>query len=502
MPKQWPSLTEYDLIMNNMGSCVITPQFKNAMPIQFNKKNTSGRLVSYPGGYSVVYPIIVGSNKFAFRGWTSDPNNARQRYIITSEYLKRCPSQYFVSYEYIDEAFKWKGNNYPIIGMEWIDGQTLTDFINENINDRINLLDVAEKFKSMVSELHRMGISHGDLQDGNVMICRKNQTIKIKLVDYDSLFVPPLEGYALTGDELPGYPAYQHPGRLNQSNEKADYFSELVIYLSFCAYAESPNLWESNQEKQLLFKREDFICFSIDPSNSEIYKKLQLLSPNVKHLTRQLVEFCRQKDTSQLIPLENVLLDRHKNIARIAPSISGLDQLDEVFYSNANTTETQLPLNPVPTQPKDYSEALDELNEFFYTALPAPIIQPTLNPVPTQPKPVAPKLEEIDQLFNAMPINTQSNLPPKSLQNRNVKKTSATSSRVVDIANNSVQQDLPSPISETPRSPNWLRKHKIALTVLSLLIVLLVVWITWVVPYGSHEYVIPFGNKEVVIPLP
>jgi len=432
MPVPWPSLTEYDFIMNNMGNCVITPQFKNGVPIQINKKNASGRLVSYPGGYSVVYPIIVGSNKFALRGWTTDPNNARQRYTITSEYLKKYPSQYFVSYEYIDEAIKWKGNKYPIISMEWIEGQTLTGFLDENINDKINILDVAEKFKSMVSELHRMGMSHGDLQDGNVMVCRKNKTIKIKLVDYDSLFVPTLKGYALTGDELPGYPSYQHPGRLNQSDEKADYFSELVIYLSFCAYAESPNFWQANQEKQLLFKREDFICFSINPSDSEIYNKLQLLSPNVKYLTGKLVDFCRQKDTSQLVPLENIVLpERHSNITRITPLISELDQLDEVFYSKANTPETQFPLKPVPTQPEDYSKALDELNENFYTRLPASIFHTPPKPVPTQPKPVAPKLDDIDHIFFAAPINPKANLPPNQPQNRNAKKTSALSSRKV-----------------------------------------------------------------------
>ena len=76
----------------------------------------------------------------------------------------------------------------------------------------------------MAKELHAAGVSHGDLQHGNIMV---NADGSLILVDYDSMYVPSLEGYA---DEIKGLVGYQHPARWEncKCSPKADYFSEKV----------------------------------------------------------------------------------------------------------------------------------------------------------------------------------------------------------------------------------------------------------------------------------
>jgi len=157
----------------------------------------------------------------------------------------------------------------------------------------------------MVIELHQNGVSHGDLQDGNIMVVQNKHSIELKLVDYDSLFVPPMKGNIhLYDPDIPGLPSYQPPKFRRKFNEKADYFSELLIYLSLCAYAEKPNLWEIGQEKELLFGKDDLS----NPRASSKFKDLKVLSPLVQYLSSILEEYCYQPDDKQFSPLEELII--------------------------------------------------------------------------------------------------------------------------------------------------------------------------------------------------
>ena len=90
-----------------------------------------------------------------------------------------------------------------------------------------------------------------------------------------------------------------------QANEKVDYFSELVIYLSLLGLAEKPDLWSQfgdRTEKGLLFIAEDFK----NPDQSDVFRELENLSLDVKQLASKLKEFCKLS-LDQLEPLEAVL---------------------------------------------------------------------------------------------------------------------------------------------------------------------------------------------------
>jgi serine/threonine protein kinase len=97
----------------------------------------------------------------------------------------------------------------------------------------------------MCKTLRENKISHGDLQEGNILIDRNGN---IKLVDYDSICIPEIEGQK---ELVTGLNGYQHPSRFKagKASLKADYFSELVIYLSILALSENSNLWNKYQVK-------------------------------------------------------------------------------------------------------------------------------------------------------------------------------------------------------------------------------------------------------------
>ena len=301
----WPDRTTYTQAVRDYPHIsLLDPELKGGTP----KRGQDGFLKSYSGGFSIVFPIVQGSNTFALRCWMEDVGNAEVRYKAISAYLQRVRLSYFVDFEYVPMGILVNGARHPITRMQWADGVSLRDFISGNLKRPRLFKVVADAFQKMVATLHKHQIAHGDLQDGNILLNRNRNTVEIKLIDYDSLFVPALHGQL---DKIRGLPEYQHPVRMNadegtQATEKLDYFSELVIYLSFLALSEKPGLWRSFEDKTergLLFSEKDFE----NPSRSTIFRELANLSPYVQQLASTLKDFCTRTAIDQLEPLEAIL---------------------------------------------------------------------------------------------------------------------------------------------------------------------------------------------------
>ena len=299
----WPSRSDYtQAIRDYPHISILDPKLKGGNP----RRGSNNDLISYSGGFSIVFPIEVSLNTYALRCWIAGIGEAETRYKEISDYLKQCRLPYFVDFEYVPNGIMVNGDKYPVTRMEWAEGETLCDFIKHNLQDARCLKTAAVEFQKMVTALHAHQISHGDLQDGNILFKRSGTDVEIKLIDYDSVFVPALRGQP--DSIIFGVPAYQHPQRIaggGGANEKVDYFSELVIYLSLLSLAEKPDLWsqfESPTEKRLLFIAEDFK----NPDQSDVFRELENLSPDVKQLASKLKEFCNLS-IDQLEPLEAVL---------------------------------------------------------------------------------------------------------------------------------------------------------------------------------------------------
>lgn len=301
---QWPNRSEYsDAVRDYPHVSLQDPKLKGGKP----RRGKDGFLISDAGAFSIVFPIDVVSKTFALRCWTQDVRNAEVRYKQISDYLKRVNLPYFVDFEYVPGGILLaSGTKYPVTRMEWVVGKSLRNFISQNLQNPHILKTVAAEFQKMVANLHKHQIAHGDLQDGNILLKQSGINVEIKLIDYDSLFVPTLQGQP---EQIVGLPEYQHPKRIaggGQANEKVDYFSELVIYLSFLSIAEKPELWnqfKDKTEKGLLFSKEDFE----NPSQSAVFRKLSNLSPDVRQLTTILKNFCAKTSVNQLKPLEAIL---------------------------------------------------------------------------------------------------------------------------------------------------------------------------------------------------
>ncbi|MBK8807209.1 MAG: hypothetical protein IPO21_11420 [Bacteroidales bacterium] len=249
----------------------------------------------------MVFQFEKKSTKWAFRVWHIYLQNLKVRFQKISQYLIKQKLSYFADFIYDENGLLVNGTLVDTIRMVWLDGLLLKDFLQLNLLNKQKLLDLAKSFLEMCSELHKNKISHGDLQHGNIIIDNNG---KIKLIDYDSICIPDIEGE----DELvTGLKGYQHPTRLNSKNcasLKADYFSELVIYLSIIALAENPLLWNDyyvEESEVLLFDDADFTNLS----QSNIYKSLISHSSNeIKVLLEILIDYLNKQSYLDLEPFE------------------------------------------------------------------------------------------------------------------------------------------------------------------------------------------------------
>lgn len=298
----FPSRTEIVTAMKNPQVC-----YKASELIGGSVVMRGTNIVQYAGGYATVFPFMKGSKKIAVRCWCADIGQAKERSKKISEYLKNLNSQYFLDFKYVDNAILINGKVEPIIIMDWAEGKSLKEYLTDNCNSQ-SFKDLADKFLIMVKYFHTQNISHGDLQHGNMVIKANGD---ILLCDYDSMYIDTLNGYA---DVIKGLPGYQHPAR-NSNNDvtpKADYFSELVIYLSLLIFAEYPVLWKKYEDTEdLLFSKDDFANLQHSP----IYNQFKnSANSTITNLLQRMNEELQKNDIQDLLPLEDLLVDKTEKL--------------------------------------------------------------------------------------------------------------------------------------------------------------------------------------------
>lgn len=272
-------------------------------------RDTKGRLCSYSGGFTVVYPYILNGKKWAFRCWHSNLGNVRERFNIISQTIQDANLQFLCDFIYVDEGVVVDGIVYPTTRMSWVDGINIKDYICEHRFSKSKLLQLSQKFLTLVKDMHKRNFAHGDLQHGNIIVSDNEE---IFLVDYDSFYCPELKGER---DIITGLTSYQHPARKQNkfTSEKIDYFSEIIIYLSIRAIAENPSLVDKYQVKdseQMLFSSKDFI----DLRKSLIYKDISLLGEEFITYLDILELYLSKKSIDELEPFDVLLKDINRLI--------------------------------------------------------------------------------------------------------------------------------------------------------------------------------------------
>jgi hypothetical protein len=304
---------------------------------------------------------------WAVRCFLSPVSDQRRRYDAISRHLEKLPLPIFAEAQYIVDGIKWGEHWYPIVKMEWVDGDPLDVFIEKHLDDANTLLGLVRGWLQLVSALRGLGVAHGDLQHGNILVTPGKE---LKLIDYDGMFVP-----QLTGESCPelGQPNYQHPQRSPKNyNENLDNFSSLVIYLSLMAVANDPTIFKKhNDGSNIILTSDDYK----NPAESTLIRELKKSSDDqVKYLAGRLEEYCKIP-LNDIPPLSEVLVGAPSPQIHVAAQFRSSGNLSIPTHSDVKSQQNRPPPMPRTVPPKigmaktrlDFRDVKPEtiLNEFI-----------------------------------------------------------------------------------------------------------------------------------------
>jgi hypothetical protein len=197
----------------------------------------------------------------------------------------------FTEFEYVEQGVKIHDRWHPILKMAWVEGATLDAFVAQFLETPAVLDALADLWARFTVKLQDVGVAHGDLSHGNVLLVHNRTTSKflLRLVDYDGMYVP---GLSVGGPRECGHPNYQHPQRVldGTHNLEIDRFSHLVIYTALkCLSRGGRALWDRYDDgENLLFTRRDFE----EPQSSKLFNELWRASGPERGLVGRLALAC------------------------------------------------------------------------------------------------------------------------------------------------------------------------------------------------------------------
>lgn len=269
----FPRLDQYQLALQNPTSAFGDADLK-AASVELTPMGLP-KVIS--GGFALTYHLTTGSHQWAIRCFHREALDLEKRYAAISCVTRNAGSPYLIPIEYQKNGILVGGSWYPITKMPWLNAIPINRYIEANLSAAI-ARRLVSAFRALADNLARLGIAHGDLQHGNILV---DNSGSLKLVDYDGMYVSELRG--MTANES-GHPNYQHPLRESQFDQNVDRFSILVITVALEALAADPDLWRRySTGDNLLFKQRDFA----DPQSSLLLGELASL-PGVRTRAERL----------------------------------------------------------------------------------------------------------------------------------------------------------------------------------------------------------------------
>ncbi|MFB6278724.1 MAG: hypothetical protein ABEK75_04420 [Salinibacter sp.] len=267
----YPTPSEYQEALQTPTAAFADPELRDATP----RTNVLGLPQPITGAFAAVFPVTTETGgRYALKCFLADVPDQRARYEAVADVLDAAAHDAFVEFGYQPEGVRVGGEAYPLLKMEWAEGTTLNRFVEAHLDEPEVLERLAEAWADLMADLEAMDLAHGDLQHGNVLVDTTPDALRLRLVDYDTMYVPALEGR--TSAEV-GHRNYQHPDRTDADfGPTLDRFAGLVIYTALRACAMRPELWDRfDKGENLLFRDADFYA----PEESPLFDALLEAEP-------------------------------------------------------------------------------------------------------------------------------------------------------------------------------------------------------------------------------
>ncbi len=130
----WPGAADYLKLLQQRQQAFRDPALQTSTipPEAFIKAR--GQPKVWSGAFALVFKLLVRGGKKALRVYKAKPHAdvAVHHYRLLSSYLHSAPPlTALVEFEYVPDGIYFNGEPYPILVMDWVEGQRLDDWVGE-----------------------------------------------------------------------------------------------------------------------------------------------------------------------------------------------------------------------------------------------------------------------------------------------------------------------------------------------------------------------------------
>ena len=266
---QYPLISEYVRAIQDASSNL--DKLAHLVPVL----DDHGEPYRSSGAFAVVFKMKDEQTEkcYALKCFTEEQEGRAEAYRQIADELEFVDSSYITSVKYLEKEIfvdsSCEEDEFPVLLMDWIDGETMESYIAENYQDNYTMAMLCYRFCKMAAWLRSQPFAHGDIKPDNIMVRPDGN---LTLVDYDGMFVP-----AMKGQKSPtiGTKDFSHPLRtVDDFDETIDDFALASIALSLKAISMNSKLLDTyGASDRLLFLENDYH----NPSNSKAISALQEL---------------------------------------------------------------------------------------------------------------------------------------------------------------------------------------------------------------------------------
>jgi hypothetical protein len=311
----WPVPQDYNEAVQNPEHCFADPELRAGEAVT----DAFGIPRPRSGNFADVYQVRCPGGDWAAKCFTREVRGLHQRYAAVSAHLQQARLPFTVEFQYLEQGVRVGAGWFPLLKMRWVEGFALNEFVRDNL-DRPALLEaLLQIWVRMAKRLREADVAHGDLQHGNVLLVPGSsaQSLAVRLIDYDGLWVPAL-AQSKSGEI--GHPNYQHPQRLREQTygPEVDRFPLLVVAAALrCLQVGGRALWEKyDNGDNLLFKEADFSA----PHQSPLFAELLQLGDATARSAAARLMAAAQKPLEETPLLEEVFSEKPPAIPAPPPA--------------------------------------------------------------------------------------------------------------------------------------------------------------------------------------
>jgi hypothetical protein len=371
----WPTHTDYQDAIQNPQICFAEPDLKAG--------TATCDMLGLPrvmsGNFASVYELSTDAKRWAVRCFVRQVSGQQGRYARLCQHLATIKMPWLVNFDYYLKGILIRGEWYPIVKMDWVEGSPLNTWIDENINNPEKLRALAAQWRLVVNDMRKHALGHGDYQHGNIMVTPADE---LRLVDYDGMYCP---SFGKGRSPELGHANFQHPRRLAEHyDDTLDNFSALVIYTSLLALAEEPALWKE------FYTVDNLILTSADyknPQNSKGFARLQASSNPIVRQLAGLLKDCSMRSVTDVPWFE-----------------------EAVAAAEAGTLEAEIAAKPEPTAAESW---LDDATAYEGTRPSPNLSRPSPGQNVSRPAPAQNLSRPAPAMSQSRPAPAQSQTPAR-----------------------------------------------------------------------------------------